>query len=97
MIYNQWYVILESREVKAKKPIKVTRLNETLVVWRDQQGNVCCIADRCCHRGASLSCGKLEDGKVECPFHGFLFDGEGKVRLIPAIGKNGSKIGRAHV
>ena len=90
MIYNQWYVILESREVKAKKSIKITRLNETMVVWRDQQGKVCCIANRCCHRGASLSCGKLVDGKVECPFHGFLFDGEGKVRLIPAIGKNGT-------
>ena len=90
MIYNQWYVILESREVKAKKPIKITRLNETMVVWRDEHGKVCCIADRCCHRGASLACGKLVDGKVECPFHGFLFDGEGKVRLIPAIGKNGT-------
>lgn len=88
MIYNQWYVILESREVGKKKPIKVTRLNETMVVWRDQSGKVNCIADRCCHRGASLSCGKLVDGKVECPFHGFLFDGEGKVRLIPANGKN---------
>jgi phenylpropionate dioxygenase-like ring-hydroxylating dioxygenase large terminal subunit len=90
MIYNQWYVVLESREVKAKKPIKITRLNQTMVVWRDQQANVCCIADRCCHRGASLSCGKLVDGKVQCPFHGFLFDAEGKVKLIPAIGKNGT-------
>jgi len=88
MIYNQWYVILESREVGKKKPIKVTRLNETMVLWRDEYGKVCCIADRCCHRGASLSCGKWVDGKVECPFHGFLFDGQGKVKLIPANGKN---------
>jgi len=88
MIYNQWYVILESSEVKSKKPIKITRLNETMVVWRDESGKVCCIADRCCHRGASLSCGKLIDGKLECAFHGFLFDGEGKVKLIPANGKN---------
>ena len=88
MIYNQWYVILESREVGKNKPIKVTRLNETLVVWRELDGKVNCIADRCCHRGASLACGKLVDGKVECPFHGFLFDGEGKVKLIPANGKN---------
>jgi len=88
MIYNQWYVILESNEVKSKKPIKITRLSETMVVWRDKSGKVCCIADRCCHRGASLSCGKLIDGKLECSFHGFLFDGEGKVKLIPANGKN---------
>ena len=90
MIYNQWYVILESREVKARKQIKITRLNETMVLWRDKNRKVCCIADRCCHRGASLSCGKLIDGKLECPFHGFLFDGDGKVKLIPAIGRNGT-------
>ncbi|MDR3651658.1 MAG: aromatic ring-hydroxylating dioxygenase subunit alpha [Paludibacter sp.] len=88
MIYNQWYVILESREVKTKKPIKVTRLNETLTLWRDESGKVCCIANRCCHRGASLSCGKLVTGNIECPFHGFQFDGDGKVKIIPANGKN---------
>jgi phenylpropionate dioxygenase-like ring-hydroxylating dioxygenase large terminal subunit len=88
MIYNQWYVILESREIGRKKPIKVTRLNHILALWRDTQGKVCCIADRCCHRGASLSCGKLIDGKLECPFHGFQFGGDGKVKLIPANGKN---------
>ena len=88
MIYNQWYVILETREVNAKKPIKVTRLNQVLTLWRDEKGKVCCISDRCCHRGASLSCGCLVDGKVECPFHGFQFGGDGKVKLIPANGKN---------
>ena len=88
MIYNQWYVILESKEVGKSKPLKIIRLNQTMVLWRDEKGKVCCIADRCCHRGASLSCGKLINGKVECPFHGFLFDSEGKVKLIPANGKN---------
>lgn len=38
--------------------------------------------------GASLSCGKLVEGKVECPFHGFLYDKSGKVITIPANGKN---------
>ena len=88
MIYNQWYVILESREVTGKKPIQATRLNQVLTLWRDEKGKVCCISDKCCHRGASLSCGCLVDGKVECPFHGFQFGGDGKVKLIPANGKN---------
>lgn len=88
MIYNQWYVILDSKEVSAKKPLKIKRLNQTLTVWRDAEGKVCCIEDRCSHRGASLSCGKIVDGKLECPFHGFQFAGDGKVKLIPANGKN---------
>jgi len=91
MIRNQWYVILDSREVGKSKPVKVKRLNQTMTLWRDKSGKVNCISDRCCHRGASLAAGKLVNGMVECPFHGFLFDGDGKVQLIPANGKN-SKI-----
>jgi len=88
MIYNQWYVILESDELKKQKPLKVTRFNEKLSLWRDKKGDVCCIADKCCHRGASLSCGKIINGKLECPFHGFIYDNSGNVTTIPANGKN---------
>lgn len=88
MIYNQWYVILESKEIGKKKPIKVTRLSQTLTLWRDSSGKLNCISDRCCHRGASLSGGKIVGNNVECPFHGFQFGGDGKVKLIPANGKN---------
>lgn len=87
MIYNQWYLILESKELK-KKPIGIKRLNENLALWRDEQNKVCCIADKCCHRGVSLSCGKLVNHQLECPFHGFLFGKDGKVKLIPANGKS---------
>lgn len=88
MIHNQWYVILDSSELKSRKPLKVKRLNEDMVLWRDNSGKACCISNRCCHRGASLACGKIVDNKIECPFHGFLYDNSGKVRLIPANGKN---------
>jgi phenylpropionate dioxygenase-like ring-hydroxylating dioxygenase large terminal subunit len=88
MIYNQWYVILESRELKRNKPLRVKRLNRDLALWRDERDRVCCIDDRCCHRGVSLSCGKIVNGKLECPFHGFIYDEEGRIQVIPAIGKN---------
>lgn len=88
MIFNQWYVILESKELKKHKSIKIKRFNETLALWRDQDGQACCIADRCCHRGVSLSCGRIINGNLECPFHGFIYDGSGIVRIIPANGKN---------
>lgn len=89
MIYNQWYVILESKEINRSRALKVKRLKENLVLWRNKDGKVCCIADRCCHRGASLSCGKIDNnGNLACPFHGFAYDGSGSVKLIPANGKN---------
>lgn len=87
MIYNQWYVILDSKELK-NKPLRIKRLNVNLALWRDESGTVCCIADRCCHRGVSLGCGKIINGNLECPFHGFLYDKTGKVIVIPANGMN---------
>ena len=97
MIYNQWYLILESVELGAHKPLKVKRLNEMLALWRDDENKVCCISDRCCHRGVSLSTGKIINGKIECPFHGFQFAKDGKVKLIPANGKNAKVPQSMHV
>jgi phenylpropionate dioxygenase-like ring-hydroxylating dioxygenase large terminal subunit len=88
MIPNQWYLILESKELKRNKPLRIKRFNKDLALWRDENRNVCCIDDKCCHRGVSLSCGKILDGKLECPFHGFVYDKSGRVKIIPANGKN---------
>jgi phenylpropionate dioxygenase-like ring-hydroxylating dioxygenase large terminal subunit len=87
VIKNQWYAVLDSKEIKRNKLIGVTRLAEKLVFWRDENNEVHCIFDKCCHRGASLSTGKLMDHHVQCPFHGFEYDSNGKVTYIPANGK----------
>lgn len=88
MIRNQWYVVLESNEVGAA-PIGVTRMGEKMVFWRDNTGKVSAAVDRCPHRGVALSVGKVQDGHIQCPFHGFEFDASGKCTLIPANGRNG--------
>jgi phenylpropionate dioxygenase-like ring-hydroxylating dioxygenase large terminal subunit len=88
MIRNQWYVVLESDEVRSQ-PVGVTRLGEKMVFWRDQDGNVHAAMDRCPHRGVALSAGKNKDGNLQCPFHGFEYNASGKCVLIPANGRNG--------
>jgi len=87
MIKNQWYVVLDAKQVKRNKLLGVTRLSDKLVFWRDDHDQVHCVFDKCCHRGASLSTGKIVDNHVECPFHGFQYDSSGKVKYIPANGK----------
>lgn len=86
MIKNQWYVILESKEVN-NKPVGITRLNEKLVLWRDESGTICCIVDKCIHRGAALCMGHIVNGNIECPFHGFQYSKDGRCVSIPANGK----------
>jgi len=97
MIQNMWYGILDAREVKAGKPVGVTRLGEKLVLWRDDQGKVACIYDQCCHRGAAMSHGWVKHDQVVCPFHGFEYDTSGKVKLIPANGRSSKVLEQYHV
>ncbi|MCX6267624.1 MAG: aromatic ring-hydroxylating dioxygenase subunit alpha [Bacteroidetes bacterium] len=87
MIYNQWYVILASKEVKKNQVIGVKRLGENLVVWRDSRGNPGAARDKCPHRGIKLSLGKVKDDHLQCPFHGFEYSLDGACKLIPANGK----------
>jgi phenylpropionate dioxygenase-like ring-hydroxylating dioxygenase large terminal subunit len=88
MIPNQWYAVLESKQVKKGQVIGVTRLGEKLVFWRTQNGKVNCMVDKCIHRGVQLSKGKIKNHHLECPFHGFQYDETGEVKIIPARGKN---------
>lgn len=87
MIKNQWYAVLDAREVRKNRLTGATRCGEKLVFWRDSQDQVHCIYDKCCHRGASLCKGKPAGDHVACPFHGFEYDGTGKVAVIPANGR----------
>jgi len=90
MIRNQWYAVLESKEVPKSELIGVTRLGEKLVFWRKKNGDIICLKDMCAHRGAALSIGKIcnNGDEVECPFHGLRYDETGKCTIIPANGKN---------
>lgn len=74
---NYWYPVIRSRHLK-KGPIRRRLLGEDIVLWRDG-GTVYALADRCVHRGASLSRGHIRfpgSGTVSCPYHGWTYDGK---------------------
>ncbi|WP_294540450.1 aromatic ring-hydroxylating dioxygenase subunit alpha [uncultured Rhodoblastus sp.] len=83
---NQWYPVLESREV-GRRPFGVERLGARLVFWRTADGFPHAHPDRCPHLGAALSGGRIEADRLVCPFHGFEFDGQGRCVHIPANGR----------
>lgn len=47
------------KELPKNKLIGVTRLGEKLVFWRNKDGEIICLKDKCAHRGAALK--YLED------------------------------------
>jgi phenylpropionate dioxygenase-like ring-hydroxylating dioxygenase large terminal subunit len=86
MIPNQWYAILESKEVKKGKLIGLTRMGEQMVAWRNNKGEASILVDKCPHRGVALSKSVLIDECIQCPFHGFKYDTSGACKLVPANG-----------
>lgn len=84
VIQNRWYVVLSSSELPADRPVGRRRFGLDLVFWRGAEGRPAVATDRCPHRRAKLSLGRVKQGCVECPFHGFTFEPEGACRSIPA-------------
>ena len=97
MIPNQWYAILESNEIKKGKIIGVTRMGEKMVAWRNGKNELSVMTDKCPHRGAALSLGKLNQDCLQCPFHGFEYDTKGVCTLVPANGKSAEPPKALHV
>jgi len=67
------------------EPLSVQLLSLPLVLWRDDQGQAQGLYDRCPHRGAQLSLGKVCKGQLQCAYHGWTFTGEGKCTHVPAM------------
>lgn len=88
MIWNQWYAVLPSKAVKSGKILAARRIGLELAFFRDGKGNVACVEDKCSHRGAALSGGKVKGNCIMCPFHGLEFDRNGACRYVPSYGKS---------
>ena len=80
-----WYVAAESSSLH-ERPLRRTLLGEDLVLWRAADGRPVAMPDRCIHRCARLSSGAVRDGLLRCRYHGWGYDGDGRVALIPAEG-----------
>jgi phenylpropionate dioxygenase-like ring-hydroxylating dioxygenase large terminal subunit len=80
---NYWYPVLESARVTANEPTGFMILGEPLVAWRDRDGRPRIVRDKCPHRAAKLSQGRVLGGDLQCRWHGLRFDGGGHCTLIP--------------
>lgn len=85
-----WHPVALSRELK-REPLRVELGGEAIVIFRAGP-RLGALRDRCPHRGMALSEGRVADGRVECPYHGWRWapDGTGESPGNPKVP------GRAH-
>ncbi|NEQ23449.1 MAG: aromatic ring-hydroxylating dioxygenase subunit alpha [Microcoleus sp. SIO2G3] len=78
-----WTPILPAAEIE-NTPVAIELAGERLVLFRQPSGDIGALVDRCPHRSAALSLGRVrENGCLECPYHGWQFDRDGACTQIP--------------
>ncbi len=80
---NAWYVAAWGHEVTRQNLLRRTLLGEPVVFYRTLDGKPVALEDRCCHRHAQLSRGKLIGNDIQCPYHGFTYDTGGTCIAVP--------------
>lgn len=82
-IRNAWYVAAWSHEVGADAVFRRVLLDRPVVLFRDREGALHALLDRCPHRHAPLSDGRNEGDGLRCLYHGVKFDPRGRCIEIP--------------
>lgn len=80
---NCWYMAAWDHELIDGRLLERTVLEEPLLLYKGDSGRAVVLDNRCCHRGAKLSKGRLEGDCVRCMYHGLKFDATGKCIQIP--------------
>ena len=82
-VRNAWYVAAWDHEITRTLKRRVI-LDEPVLLFRKDDGTAIALEDRCCHRQAPLSMGRLIGNVVKCPYHGLEFDTSGKCVKVPS-------------
>ena len=84
-----WHPVAFAREVRGDRPLAARLMGRRLVVARDAEATFV-LDDRCPHRGAPLSRGRVRRGAVICPYHGWTFGRGGACLEVPGSAQTGA-------
>jgi phenylpropionate dioxygenase-like ring-hydroxylating dioxygenase large terminal subunit len=83
-------VCMSSQLTDVPRAIRI--LDEDLVAFRDRSGRVGVLHKHCCHRGASLEFGVIQECGIRCSYHGLHFDVDGALLEAPGERDKGARL-----
>ena len=81
-----WYFVASRQAVQKAGLLQRTWMGESIVAWCDREGNVCVAESFCPHLGSHIGTetgGRVCEGRLVCPFHGFEYDTTGQCVATP--------------
>ena len=78
-----WHAVMPLGDLHDGTPKAFTLLGEAIVLFLDANGQPAALKDRCCHRTARLSKGRCVNGALQCGYHGWTYNAQGRVIRIP--------------
>jgi 5,5'-dehydrodivanillate O-demethylase len=78
LLRRYWQPIAATADIEREEVLPVRILGENLVLFKTTGGEFGLIQARCPHRSASLAYGIPDENGLRCPYHGWMFDGEGR-------------------
>jgi phenylpropionate dioxygenase-like ring-hydroxylating dioxygenase large terminal subunit len=76
-VRNAWYMAGWLKDFPVGEPRALSLLDEPVVFFRGADGKLAALEDRCCHRLAPLSQGRVEGNDLRCLYHGLKFAADG--------------------
>ncbi|PWA37165.1 chlorophyllide a oxygenase protein [Artemisia annua] len=81
---NFWYPVAFSRDLKEDTLTPIDCFEEPWVLFRGKDGKPGCIRNTCAHRACPLDLGTVNEGRVQCPYHGWEYSTDGKCEKMPS-------------
>src|SRR5262245_26733330 len=80
---NFWYPVEYASAVGPGQIVEAVFWGKEFAIFRGQDGQLRAIENRCAHRQLKLTTGEVRGCQVVCPYHGWTYDGDGRLAHIP--------------
>ncbi|KAL8166117.1 hypothetical protein V2J09_007616 [Rumex salicifolius] len=81
---NFWYPVAFSTDLKDDTMVPIECFEESWVIFRGKDGKPGCVKNTCAHRACPLDLGTVNEGRIQCPYHGWEYSTDGKCEKMPS-------------
>ncbi|KAL0432212.1 UNVERIFIED_CONTAM: Chlorophyllide a oxygenase, chloroplastic [Sesamum latifolium] len=89
---NFWYPVAFSSDLKDDTMVPIDCFEEPWVLFRGKDGKPGCVQNTCAHRACPLHLGSVNEGRIQCPYHGWEYSTNGKCEKMPSTRLVNAKI-----